>query len=196
MIESQRRLAALGLFRRVRITELPRTGSLTRDVLVDLEEADDHDDRLRRRLRGRPHCGARDDEGGGAIDELDVGPRGFFAISRRNLWGKNRSVTLFGRVTLRPRGRRSGRSGATTATTASTTIAACSPSASRARSAPPATRSSPPSSSRAAARASASTAGASPPTTRAARRLHGRPAATPSITPSCSTSRSRRRISC
>ena len=55
MIESQRRLAALGLFRRVRITELPRTGSLTRDVLVDLEEADDHDDRLRRRPRGRRH---------------------------------------------------------------------------------------------------------------------------------------------
>ncbi len=39
MIESQRRLAELGLFRRVRITELPRTGSLTRDVLVDVEEA-------------------------------------------------------------------------------------------------------------------------------------------------------------
>ena len=38
LIESQRRLAALGLFRRVRITELPRTGSLTRDVLIDLEE--------------------------------------------------------------------------------------------------------------------------------------------------------------
>ena len=41
------------------------------------------------------------DDGGGATDELDIGPRGFFAISRRNLWGKNRSVTLFGRVTLR-----------------------------------------------------------------------------------------------
>ena len=39
MLESQRRLAALGLFRRVRITELPRTGSLTRDVLVEVEEA-------------------------------------------------------------------------------------------------------------------------------------------------------------
>ena len=55
MIESQRRLAALGLFRRVRITELPRTGSLTRDVLVDLEEADTDDDRLRRRPRGQRH---------------------------------------------------------------------------------------------------------------------------------------------
>ena len=32
MLESQRQLAALGLFRRVRISELPRTGSLARDV--------------------------------------------------------------------------------------------------------------------------------------------------------------------
>jgi outer membrane protein insertion porin family len=99
MIESQRRLAELGLFRRVRITELPRTGSLTRDVLVDLEEADtttiDYGGGLE---VGR--IGGADDEGF-AIDELDIGPRGFFAISRRNLWGKNRSVTLFGRVTVR-----------------------------------------------------------------------------------------------
>ena len=42
----------------------------------------------------------------GAVDRLDVGPRGFFSISRRNLWGKNRSVTLFGRVTLRRASRR------------------------------------------------------------------------------------------
>ena len=99
MIESQRRLAELGLFRRVRITELPRTGSLTRDVLVDLEEAAtttiDYGGGVE---VGR--IGGRDDEGF-AIDELDIGPRGFFAISRRNLWGKNRSVTLFGRVTVR-----------------------------------------------------------------------------------------------
>ncbi len=99
MIESQRRLAELGLFRRVRITELPRTGSLTRDVLVDLEEAAtttiDYGGGVE---VGR--IGGVDDEGF-AIDELDIAPRGFFAISRRNLWGKNRSVTLFGRVTLR-----------------------------------------------------------------------------------------------
>jgi outer membrane protein insertion porin family len=98
MIESQRRLAALGLFRRVRISELPRTGSLTRDVLVDLEETEpttvDYGGGFE---VGR--IGASSDEG--AIDELDFGPRGFIGISRRNLWGKNRSVTLFGRVTLR-----------------------------------------------------------------------------------------------
>lgn len=104
MIESQRRLAALGLFRRVRITELPRTGSMTRDVLVDLEEADtttiDYGGGLE--VSG---IGGRADDGSGATDKIDIGPRGFFSISRRNLWGKNRSVTLFGRVTVRQRER-------------------------------------------------------------------------------------------
>ena len=99
MIESQRRLAELGLFRRVRITELPRSGSLSRDVLVDLEEADtttiDYGGGFE--VSG---IGDRDEEGN-AVDALDFGPRGFIGISRRNLWGKNRSVTLFGRVTLR-----------------------------------------------------------------------------------------------
>ncbi len=100
LIESQRRLAALGLFRRVRITELPRTGSLTRDVLIDVQETEtttiDYGGGFE---VGR--IAATADDGSGATDELDFGPRGFFAISRRNLWGKNRSVTLFGRVTLR-----------------------------------------------------------------------------------------------
>jgi outer membrane protein insertion porin family len=102
MLESQRNLAALGLFRRVRITELPRTGSLTHDVLVDLEEAAtttvDYGGGLE--VSG---IGTRDDDGDGAVDRVDIGPRGFFSISRRNLWGKNRSVTLFGRVTVRRR---------------------------------------------------------------------------------------------
>lgn len=100
MIESQRRLASLGLFRRVRISELPRTGSLLRDVLVDLEESDtttiDYGGGVE--VSG---IGERAQDGSGAEDRIDVGPRGFFSISRRNLWGKNRSVTLFGRVTLR-----------------------------------------------------------------------------------------------
>ena len=104
MLESQRRLAALGLFRRVRIGELPRTGSLTRDVLVDVQETEtttiDYGGGIE--MSG---IGGRADDGAGAVDKIDVGPRGFFSISRRNLWGKNRSVTLFGRVTVRQRER-------------------------------------------------------------------------------------------
>ena len=37
--ESQRRLTALGLFRRARITELRHGGETTRDLLVTIEEA-------------------------------------------------------------------------------------------------------------------------------------------------------------
>ena len=102
LIESQRQLAATGLFRRVRVGELPRTGSNTRDVLVDLDEAPSTTVSYGGGLEvGR--IGARDDNGQ-AGDALDVAPRGFFDISRRNLWGKNRSVTLFARVTLRKNG--------------------------------------------------------------------------------------------
>jgi outer membrane protein insertion porin family len=99
IIDSQRRLAALGLFRRVRISELPRSGSLTRDVLVDVEEADT----TTIDYGGGVEVGriAEEDDNGTVDEVLDFGPRGFFAISRRSLWGKNRSVTLFGRVTVR-----------------------------------------------------------------------------------------------
>ena len=100
IIESQRRLAELGLFRRVRISELPRSGSLTRDVLVEIEEAET----TTIDYGGGLEVGRIQDASGtdtSVSEDLDVGLRTFFSISRRNLWGKNRSVTLFGRVTLR-----------------------------------------------------------------------------------------------
>ncbi|MDP3719139.1 MAG: POTRA domain-containing protein [Acidobacteriota bacterium] len=99
LIESQRQLAATGLFRRVRVSELPRTGSNSRDVLVDLEEAPATTISYGGGIEVGGITGTDDD--GQANEELDVAPRGFFDISRRNLWGKNRSVTLFARVTLR-----------------------------------------------------------------------------------------------
>lgn len=101
VIESQRRLAALGLFRRVRIVELPHAGSSTRDVLIEIEEAPattiDYGGGLEAGRR------ARSGEGDQVEDRIDIAPRAFFQISRRNLWGKNRSVSLFTRVSLRPR---------------------------------------------------------------------------------------------
>jgi outer membrane protein insertion porin family len=42
-------------------------------------------------------------EGGQAEERFEIAPRGFFEIGRRNLWGKNRAVNLFGRVSLRSR---------------------------------------------------------------------------------------------
>lgn len=102
LIESQRRLAALGLFRRVRLVELPHAGSLTRDILVDLEEAPvtsiSYGGGLEagRRLRTGP-------DGDQAEERIDLAPRGFIEVTRRNLWGKNRSASIFTRVSLRPR---------------------------------------------------------------------------------------------
>jgi outer membrane protein assembly complex protein YaeT len=89
--ESQRRLAALGVFRRVTISELQYERDDRRDVLVTVEESP----------------ATTIGYGGGIefqeVENVEVAPRGFFEIGRRNLWGKNRSVNLFSRVSLRRR---------------------------------------------------------------------------------------------
>ena len=99
LAESQRRLAALGLFRRTRITELGHGDETTRDVLVSVEESP----ATTVGYGGGLEVGQRvRTENGVANDELEVAPRAFFEIGRRNLCGKNRSVNLFTRVSLRP----------------------------------------------------------------------------------------------
>ena len=174
MIESQRRLAALGLFRRVRITELPRTGSLARDVLVDLEEADtttiDYGGGLE--VSG---IGGRADDGSGAADKIDVGAARLLQHQPPQPLGQE----PIGHV-VRPRhgpapraGRRQPRPDRHRRLRVQRL--------SRAVHIPRAARlwhrrrraSSRPSSSRAGGRASPSTARASPPTTRGDRRVHG-----------------------
>ena len=101
IVESQRRLAALGLFRRVRIVEIPHGANDAHDVLVEVEEApattisEGGGVEALRRLRRSAD--------GSAEARLEIAPRGFFEITRRNLWGKNRSVSAFTRVSFRPR---------------------------------------------------------------------------------------------
>jgi outer membrane protein insertion porin family len=89
--ETQRRLADLGLFRRVTISELPHGPEDVRDVLVTVEEA----------------ASTSIGFGGGVefqkVETSEFAPRGFFEIGRRNLWGKNRSVNFFSRLSLRRR---------------------------------------------------------------------------------------------
>jgi outer membrane protein insertion porin family len=101
-LESQQRLNALGLFRRVTITDMRHPGESRRDVLVRVEEAPpttlDYGGGVEGGLRLRPTGPA-----GQAEERFEVAPRGFFGIGRRNLWGKNRAVTLFSRVSLRSR---------------------------------------------------------------------------------------------
>ena len=101
LLESRRRLSSLGLFRRIDIRQVEHGSSTRRDVLVTVEEAPattisyGGGVELTRRLR--------EDVGGLAVERIELAPRGFFDIGRRNLGGKNRSVNLFMRVSVRPR---------------------------------------------------------------------------------------------
>jgi len=100
--ESRRRLSALGLFRRVRITELSHGSGNRHDVLVTVEEAPatsiGYGGGVEATLRLRS-TGPQ----GQPEQQLEFAPRGFFDIGRRNLFGKNRSVSLYTRVSLRPK---------------------------------------------------------------------------------------------
>ena len=102
--ETRRQLNALGLFRRIDIREFSHGGGNRRDVVIVVEEAPatrlgyggglELSQRLRRRT----------DPAGGtsqAVEQIEFAPRGFVQIGRRNLWGKNRSIDLFTRVSVR-----------------------------------------------------------------------------------------------
>jgi outer membrane protein insertion porin family len=100
--ESQRRLAALGLFRRTRITELRHGNESTRDLLVTVEEAP-------ATTIGGGAGGevwlrtVRLADNGGVEQRLEFAPRASFQIGRRNLFGKNRAANLFTSFSLHPR---------------------------------------------------------------------------------------------
>ena len=101
--ETQRRISALGLFRRVRITEIDHGAAGSRDLLVTVEEAPSTTlgygggVEVTRRLV-RTSADATPEE------KFEFAPRGFVEIGRRNLFGRNQSVNLFTRVSLRARG--------------------------------------------------------------------------------------------
>ena len=101
MTESRRRLSALGLFRRIQISQISHGDPSLRDVVVTVEEAPqtiigyggglEVDRRLR--LSGTDTT---------ASDVYEYAPRGFFEIGRRNLGGRDRSANLYTRLSLRP----------------------------------------------------------------------------------------------
>ena len=101
--ESQRRLSALGLFRRVTISELEQGDEDRRDVLVTVEESP------------ATTLGYGVGVEFQKVETSEFAPRGFLELGRRNLWGRNRSINLFSRVSLR---RRSDSATTTTTTTA------------------------------------------------------------------------------
>jgi outer membrane protein insertion porin family len=94
IIESQRRLTALGLFRRARISELRHGNETTRDLLVTIEEAPPTTIGYGIGAEGRRLADQRT-ESGTAVERFDIAPRALFEIGRRNLFGKNRSASLF-----------------------------------------------------------------------------------------------------
>jgi outer membrane protein insertion porin family len=102
MVQSRSNLVALELFRRIQIEAPSHGGETRRDVVVQVEESP-----------ATTIDGGGGVEGGyflrptgpnGAAEErFEVAPRGAFGIGRRNLFGKNRSVNLSTRVSLRSR---------------------------------------------------------------------------------------------
>lgn len=103
VIETQRRLASLGLFRRTRITELSHGDGTTRDVVIAVEEAPVTTVGYGGGIEVGQRIRSSAETGGIADARVEVAPRAFFEISRRNLFGKNRSLTLFTALSLRPK---------------------------------------------------------------------------------------------
>ena len=101
--ETRTRLAGLGLFRRVDISYLQLPGErLHRDVIITVEEAPVTTIGYGGGLEGGKRLVLS--ETSEAVEEFQVAPRGFFEVSRRNLFGKDRSLNLFTRVSFRPKG--------------------------------------------------------------------------------------------
>jgi outer membrane protein assembly complex protein YaeT len=97
--DSQRRLTTMGLFRRARITELRHGDETRRDLLVTIEEAPATTVGYGGGVEGKMRV-VTDEAGGAATEELDIAPRAFFEVGRRNLFGSNRSANLFTSVSL------------------------------------------------------------------------------------------------
>lgn len=102
--ESRRRLNALGLFRRVQISAVSHGDPSHRDVIVSVEEALQttiaYGGGLEIDRRLAPTTSTT--QGTVSKEQYEFAPRGFFEIGRRNVGGKNRSVDLYTRLSLRP----------------------------------------------------------------------------------------------
>jgi len=103
VLETQRRLQSLGLYRSVSISELRHGEENRRDLLVSVEEGPSRSIawgggfELARRVE-------QSDNSPTAEEVFDAAPRGSFEINWRNLFGTNRSTSVFSSLTLHPRG--------------------------------------------------------------------------------------------
>ncbi len=100
LADAQRRLSALGLFRKIQVSPVTRGPGNRYDVLVIVEEAPVYSIGYGGGVEGA-YVLKTNAATGLPEQRFDVAPRGFFEIGRRNLWGKNRSLNLFVRGALR-----------------------------------------------------------------------------------------------
>lgn len=105
LIESRTRVMALGLFSSIQIEPQGQAGAARRDVIVRVEESNPNTIGGGGGIEGTVLLRPTGDEGN-AEERLDIAPHGFLELGRRNLWGKNRAVTLYTRVSFRSRDRR------------------------------------------------------------------------------------------
>jgi len=101
LVISQQRLIALGLFRSVRVTELHRGLETTRDVLVAVEEAPATTFSYGGGVEGSRRLLREGPDDGQTVERFEFAPRGFVDIGWRNLWGRNRTISLFARLSVR-----------------------------------------------------------------------------------------------
>ena len=93
VFESQRRLSALGLFRRVNVSAVGHGDERRRDLLVSVDEAAMTTIAFGGGLEGRRKV--VEEPNGVAGERFQLAPRASVEVARRNLFGKNRSATLF-----------------------------------------------------------------------------------------------------
>jgi outer membrane protein assembly complex protein YaeT len=100
--ESRRRLATLGLFRRVMLTQVRHGDETKRDLLVTVEEAPATTIGIGGGFEVRLRVVSSAENAGAAVEKLEVAPQASFQIGRRNVFGKNRSVNLFTSISVYP----------------------------------------------------------------------------------------------
>src|SRR5204862_1943485 len=83
-------------------SELTHGDETTRDLLVTVEESPATTIGEGGGLEIGQRVRSNESTNGIASERLEIAPRAFFEIGRRNLFGKNRSVNLFTRISLRP----------------------------------------------------------------------------------------------
>jgi outer membrane protein insertion porin family len=102
--ETRRRITALGVFRRVDISYLQLPAIRTRrDVVITVEEAPLTTIDYGIGVEGGKYA-VYNSERTASVESFQIAPRGSFAIARRNLFGKDRSLSLVSRASFLPGG--------------------------------------------------------------------------------------------